>query len=163
MSNLEYIRLNKSNFYLYKDFIESSEADYPEALRTDINDYEDITSELDSVCFILLVDGVYAGNIIGSEPTLNDLADMKESMPDGKTIYIYNLLIMPNFQGKGLGFKLMSKFIDVAKSLSYEFVNCNVRINSSYKIAKKFNIIYEKKVENWEDSDEDFIYCVIAL
>jgi len=163
MNKFEFIRLNKSNFHSYKDLIESSELDYPEALRADVSDYEAMAFEVNSICIVLFVDGIYAGNIMASEPTLLDFNDIGEYLLDGKTIYIYNILITSLFQGKGLGLKLMSKLIEIAKNLDYKFINGNFRTNGSYKIAKKFNIIYEKKIENWEGSGEDFFYCVISL
>jgi GNAT superfamily N-acetyltransferase len=163
MSNLRFVRLNKDNFVDFKSLIYESEMVYPETLRTGIADYFDIVSESDSVCFVLFSDDVYVGNVMGCSPSEETMLDIGEVLPSGRTIYIYNILISPSFQGKGFGLKLMKKFIDTSIDEGFEFVNGNFRVNGSYKIAKKFNVIFEKKILNWENSGEEFVYCVISL
>jgi hypothetical protein len=57
----------------------------------------------------------------------------------------------------------MNKFISSCRDEGFKFVSGNFRLNGSYRLAKKFNVVFEKVIENWEDSGEDFVYCVIKI
>lgn len=163
MNNISFVKLGCNNFDSFKILIEESEKIYPEELRTEINDYKEIVCEKDSISFLVYIDNKYAGNIIGCQPSESDLNDSSQNIPSGRIIYVYNLLIIPEFQGKGYGKKLMQKFIETAVKLNYKYIAGNFRLNGSYKIAKSFNPIFEKVTHNWEDSEEDFVYCLFKI
>jgi GNAT superfamily N-acetyltransferase len=153
-----FVKLTIDNFNQYKNLIESSEEIYPSELRTSIEDYQDMISDACSISFLLFEDSNYVGNIIGTEPL-----EEEDFIFNGKVIYVYNLLTLPQFQGKGYGLKLMNKFIETAKKAGYRYIAGHFRTNGSYRIAQKFKPIFEKKIKNWENSGEDFVYCVIEL
>ncbi|MFP4403166.1 MAG: GNAT family N-acetyltransferase [Nanoarchaeota archaeon] len=160
---LKLIQINMLNFNEYKDLIKNSEKIYSKKLRTSITDYKKIIFEKNSITFILFYHENYVGNIIGCSPIndikINNYGVIKKE----KIIYIYNILVLPYFQGLGYGNKLFEKFVNKAIEQKYEYVSGNFRLNASYKIIKKYNIIYEKKIKNWENSNEDFMYCIIKI
>jgi GNAT superfamily N-acetyltransferase len=163
MDNISFVRLNYENFDSFKNIIEESEKIYPEELRTEINDYKEMVFEDNSIALLAYLDNKYIGNIIGCQSFEIELNNFKLSESKTKAIYIYNLLIVPEFQGKGYGKLLMQRFINIATKLNYNFIAGNFRKNGSYKIAKSFNPILEKITLNWEDSGEDFVYCLLKI
>lgn len=162
MNNLEFIRVDKTNFGKFSSFISLSEEVFPESLAMSLDEYEDIASSDKSVCFVLFSGKDYVGNVFGcylEEEFLGIEADPLFS----DCIYLFNLVVLPSFQGKGFGFLLIKKFIEYSKMEGFKFISGNFRINGSYKLAKKFDVVFEKVVENWEGSGEDFVYCVIKI
>ncbi|MBU1855073.1 MAG: GNAT family N-acetyltransferase, partial [Nanoarchaeota archaeon] len=165
INRMRFKGLNENNLKEYQLLIVESENLYPEALRTSFEDFKDILSAPNSIGLIAFIDEHYIGNCVGSEPSDSDLKDLNIKLfsKDDKIIYVYNLIVTEQFQGKGYGQRLMDEFIKKAKAADYKYVLGNFRQNASYKITKKYKVVIEKLFKNWEDSGEDFVFCVMEI
>ncbi|MFP4567336.1 MAG: GNAT family N-acetyltransferase [Candidatus Woesearchaeota archaeon] len=162
MVNLKFVRVNKDNFDEFSQFILLSEEVFPDSLAMSLNDYKDIASNDRSVCFVLFLGDDYVGNVFGC-PLIEEFEQNQDAPVFDGCIYWYNIVVLSSFQGRGFGFLLAEKFIESCKDEGFKFVSGNFRLNGSYKLAKKFNVVFERVIENWEGSGEDFVYCVIKL
>jgi GNAT superfamily N-acetyltransferase len=161
---IKYIYVEPEDFDKYSNLIEESEKIYPESLRTEIQDYKEVIEE-NSCTILLYIDETYIGNIIGSIPSKIEYEEMELpfNIQLNKIMYIYNLLIIPEFQGKGYAKLLFKEFINKVKYLRIEYISGHFRQNGSYKTIKNFNPIYEKTYKNWEESNEDFVFCITKI
>ncbi|MCF6159659.1 MAG: GNAT family N-acetyltransferase [wastewater metagenome] len=72
------------------------------------------------------------------------LKDMVGHKRDGKNIVIFSLAVLPEFQGRGISGKLMSRFIGVSKYLKKEkiLLLCKTELISYYQ---KYGFLYGRK------------------
>lgn len=69
---------------------------------------------------------------------------------EGKSLKIHKLYVLPNQQGKGVGYKLFQKAIEIAKNLEQKDVFLNVnRFNKAVDFYKRvgFSILKEENIE----------------
>jgi ribosomal protein S18 acetylase RimI-like enzyme len=69
---------------------------------------------------------------------------------EGKSLKIHKLYVLPNQQGKGVGYKLIQKAIEIAKKLDQKNVFLNVnRFNQAVDFYKRvgFSILKEENIE----------------
>lgn len=69
---------------------------------------------------------------------------------EGKSMKIHKLYVLPNQQGKGVGYKLIQKAIEIANNLEQKNVFLNVnRFNKAVDFYKRvgFSILKEENIE----------------
>jgi GNAT superfamily N-acetyltransferase len=164
-NNLRFIHITSKNFTEHASLLEEAESIYPESIRLDIEEYEVIIKSPNSIGLIAYHDDSYVGNIVGCQPDLEDIAYVHEShhITRKKTIYVNNIIVLSEHQGKGYGKDLMLEFMEEAKMKGCTHLMGHFRKNGSYAIVKKFHPLQERIFENWEDTGEEFIFCLVSL
>lgn len=75
---------------------------------------------------------------------------IQANLLEGKSLKIHKLYVLPNQQGKGVGYKLIQKAIEIAKNLDQKNVFLNVnRFNQAVDFYKRvgFSILKEENIE----------------
>ncbi|MDD5178266.1 MAG: GNAT family N-acetyltransferase [Candidatus Nanoarchaeia archaeon] len=162
MTKLEFKELNLENFDSYVDYIIHSEELYPTQIRSSKEDYKDMLKDENSIAIVAFSDSEYVGNIVGS-PLLDHEFDEYELDKKKKIVYLYNIVVENNYQGRGLGSKLLKEFIKVAKERGFDTLVGHFRQNRSLALIKKLGCIIKKVHNNWEDSGEDYCFCELDL
>lgn len=87
---------------------------------------------------------INSGSTDKEDITDEALKDMVGHERDGKNIVIFSLAVLPEFQGRGISRKLMSRFIDVSKYLKKEkiLLLCKSELISYYQ---KYGFLYGGK------------------
>jgi GNAT superfamily N-acetyltransferase len=163
---LSFEDLNFKNWPLFEETILNNQQIFPEQIRTAKEDFLSIIYSPNQLSLVLKYDANFAGNAIGYP--LEDEQDMKEHdidhIPiDGKTIYLFEFLVSNQFQGKGLGHKLLMEFIRKAKEKGFERIVGDFRPNGSLSLMRKLNAKEIKVHKNWENTGEDFVLCELDI
>lgn len=159
---LNFIFLDKKKFNEYKNDINDSEKEHHENTRTTIQDYNEIVSNDLNMSFVALLEDKYVGNIISCG--LDDDEYQNYKIPkEIKTLYVYNIVVNKQYQGKGFGKELFKKLIESAKDDDYLKLIGHFRKNESWHIIKKFGGEEVSTVSNWENTGEDFVFGVLNL
>ncbi|MBN1275386.1 GNAT family N-acetyltransferase, partial [Candidatus Woesearchaeota archaeon] len=163
--SLTFEEVTSETFDEHTSQLESTEQLYPLAIRTATEEYRDIIATPRSIALFAYLEGKYVGNAIGSMPSSKDLQDIKIAFPakPANTIYLYNISILPEFQGRGHGLALMRAFLERCEEKGYTHLIGTFRKNGSYAIIKKFNPVDERTFKNWEGTGEEFVRCTIKL
>jgi ribosomal protein S18 acetylase RimI-like enzyme len=157
--------INIENWSRFEKEVIRTEQIYPEALRTPAYEFNNILSG-PNIFKCAFVDSKYSGNAIGYPlETSEDLEShgVDVSRLGEKIIYLQNLAILPNYQGKGIGYKLLKEFIRSAKEKGFETLIGHFRPNGSLALIKKFGAKEVKQCHNWEGSTECFVMCELDL
>lgn len=162
---LTFKELTRDNFKDYQDYILLYEQIYPEKIRSSQEDYIEMLLDDESIALVLEVDSRYAGSILGCPLEEEDrkLFNINIPLENTKVIYLYNIIIAPEYQGKGLGYGLLKEFIRVVKEKGYYVLVGHFRPNGSATLIKKFGGEVKQVWSNWEDSGEDYLYCELDL
>lgn len=77
-----------------------------------------------------------------------------------KEAKIISIAVKPQYQNRGVGSKLVTKFLKEAERDEHEFVSLEVRENKENVICfyKKFGFKEKKKLENYYNDGENAIY-----
>ena len=141
-----------------------SNLNFPEVIRTPVDEFEMILRAKKSIAKVALIDKRYVGFIFGYHPTKDEIK--YHSLQDISTqgmVYVFDLVIDPEFQGKGYGYQLMSEFIRSAKEKGYTKLAGHFRLGSSLNLIKKFGAKEVLSFSNWEESGETYVLCVLDL
>lgn len=162
---LVFRELTAGNLKEFEQALSASELNFPESIRSTYDDFIDILEGDNAIGFIALLDSVYIGNILGSQPTEYDIKDCGIELKTDitKVIYIYNFVIEKEYQGKGHGYRLLLEFLKTAKERGYEIAFAQVRKNGSFALMKKAGATEKGVSFNWEDTGEDFVLCELDL
>jgi len=162
---ISFVDLTPQNWTGLKDRILQLENTYPEDVRSGMEDYVTIFSEGDTISKMIVVDGQYAGMAIGYGLKPCDFAEhrIRGEPENSKIFYLFDIVMDKPFQGKGYGSQLLLEIIRSAKESGYEKIAGHFRQNGSLRLMKKLGA-EEKTVEtNWDNSGENFVFCVIDL
>ena len=129
-----------------------SESIFPQAMRSSEEEIHEIITDKGAITLFGFIDGEYFGNVYGCQ---------EQSPSDA--IYIYNIAVKDEFQGMGLGSKLMAEFIKKARERNYKSILGHFRHNGSLQIAKKFGAIELDIIPDWDGTGETFSSCIIIL
>jgi GNAT superfamily N-acetyltransferase len=162
---LSFEDLGAGNWGKYGNLILGSENVFPEAMRTDKEDFIDVVREQDGVAKVALVDSGYAGNVFGYHVSPDDFGyyGLHDIPADAKVIYLFSIVINPGLQGKGYGRQLLLEFIKSAKEKGYDFIAGHFRQNGSLKLIKAFGAKEEGVCPNWENIGEDCVICCLDI
>jgi GNAT superfamily N-acetyltransferase len=162
---LEFEDLTLQNWAQYEKPILQSEDTYPEAVRSDKQDFLDSLEDEMHVAIVAKVDSAYAGNVIGYPLANREEMEFHQiDLPaDPKMIYVFNFIVDSPYQGRGYGKKLLMEFIRLAKEKGYERMVGHFRKNSSFAMIKRLGGKEIKTFTNWEGGDEDYVLCVLEF
>ncbi|MDA8163748.1 MAG: GNAT family N-acetyltransferase [Desulfobacteraceae bacterium] len=136
---LELAPLTADNFAFYEEKILASEEIFPANIRESSEDYLDALSQERSVGLVAHVADRYVGNVVGFQPvgeqySILRLDEVQTSAAD--LIYLFNIVAMPEFQGRGIGKKLLAAFLSRSREEGFRRVGGHFRGNGSLKNFK---------------------------
>lgn len=157
------MEITSENWDKLSSYIMDSEIEYKEEIQTSYEDYNDIFLDGDAIGKIGIVNGKYAGNIIGYPPTDNEMEDYQLERKNEKHMYLFNIIIDKEFRGQGFGFNFMVEFLKESQKQGYTKMIGHFRPNGSYALIKKLGAIDLTHCKNWEETGEDFMLCELDL
>jgi GNAT superfamily N-acetyltransferase len=162
---LSFDDLGGGNWERYASFILKSEEVFPDGIRTPKEDFIDVVKEGDAIAKVALLESKYVGNIFGYSLLPDETAShgINDVPANSKVIYIFSIVINPEYQGKGYGKQLLWEFIKTAKAKGYDYVAGHFRQNGSLQLIKKFGAKEEGVYHNWENIGEDCIACCLNI
>ena len=164
MTGLEFEGLTAANFDKFREHILRSEEAYPETIRSTSEDFMFMLNDTHAIAFVALIDAKYVGNVFGSELCGEDMEACKDHITLGKkTLYVYNLVVDPEYQRKGYANAMFMKFAEQARGMGFETIVGHFRHNGSLHIFKKLGGAEKTAFPNWENSGEDYVLCELDL
>ena len=162
---LKFEDLTSANWEKYKKFVAKSELIYERPLRESMAEYRKIISREGSVCKVAMLGSKYVGNIVGYCPTLEDITEgeLKGIRENKEMILLTNVIINPEYQGRGYGARLVKDFIQSSKDAGYEKIAGYFRKNSSLHIFKKIGARQKRTYKNWQGGNEEYVLCELLL
>ncbi|MEK6938966.1 MAG: GNAT family N-acetyltransferase [Nanoarchaeota archaeon] len=162
---MELENLTLGSYEQHLQTILGSEAIFPETIRLDENQLIRILSGDKPIAKIAFSSSKYLGNVLGFCPSEKDIQDLELEgiVHDPKTLYLYNFVILPEFQGKGFGKALFQELVNAAKTQGYTFIEGHFRPNASLHIVKKEGAEATSIHSNWCNTGEEYIHCRLRI
>ncbi|HII72084.1 TPA: GNAT family N-acetyltransferase [Candidatus Woesearchaeota archaeon] len=174
---LRFVDLNRENFDRFEPLLSGSELVYPESIRSVREDFLEMLEE--PVAFLAFSDEEddhaagrddsddgddddYVGNVLGCALTPEEVIEYGVR-GKGRILYLFNIVVDPGFQGRGVGKSLMAEFLRRAKKHGYDVVAGHFRKNASLSLFKRFGGKEIQLHTDWEGTGEDYVYCEIDL
>jgi len=147
----------------FKEQIVSSEFCYPENIRSSYDEYVEIVTAPGSLSMLAFADGQYVGNVMAAPLSEEECTELKVNYDPKTSIYIYNLVVCPQFQGKGLGSVLIKEFIKKCYNQGFNLITGHFRMNGSFHLVNKMGAEIKAVEHNWEDTNEDYVFCELKM
>ena len=162
---LSFVRITKENFSGFKDILVASEGCYDPALQSSEQDIYDVVEEPDSIVLAAFLDGKYVGNVLSCSYCEDEKLEdrISQHLLDKKLLYIFNIVIEPDFRKKGLAKEILREALKIAKEEGFEAVAGHFRKAGSVQVIKSFGGVEKHVCPNWEGSTEEFVYCELEL
>jgi len=162
---LSFDDLGAGDWGKYGEMILRSENVFPEAIRTPEEDFLEVVSEADGVAKVALLDSQYVGNVFGYRMAQEDFEyyGISDVPREAKVIYLFSVVVNPEFQGRGYGHLLLQEFIKTAKAKGYDYVAGHFRQNNSLQLIRKFGARENGVCHNWDNTGEDCVVCCLDL
>lgn len=139
-----------------------TEQQFSPSLRTSKMDMVDILEEELSV--MIMLDGNYIGNILAARIDLKEVAHFGMNFSStAQILYIYSIAIEPHFQRKGYGKQALHTFCESVRAAGFTYVVGHFMDGASTALAISLGWQVHTLVENWEQSEKVFAYCVLAI
>lgn len=105
MVPLRLVELTLDNYRLFLPRILDSERLFPEAIRLDEGQLCRVLGGERSIAYLAFHQERYAGNALALSPTDEDVAELEllGVTPRNGLLYLYNLVVLPEFQRHGFG------------------------------------------------------------
>ena len=164
-NSLEIRELTLDNLNQYQELILASEGVFHPELREDLEGIVEVLSSNGAIGKVACLDGKYIGNVLGFSPTEEQIQEMEllGLKPDPKSIYVSNFVINPEFQGRGYGTQLLSKFIEEASTRGYNKLEGHFRNVISLTVAKKLGANEVEVFPDWFETGEAYTHCRLDL
>jgi GNAT superfamily N-acetyltransferase len=162
---LTFQELTQENLPHYAGCLLHSEYVFPDPIKFTQEDYLEILLGQEYIAKIALIDGSYAGNIVGADlhPVEIEEHGIGSLTQNEKMIYLYGFVLEPEHQGKGYGFKLLTEFLKTARSRGYTSVVGHFRQNASLALMRKLGCDERAVEKDWCGTGEDFVFCSLDL
>ncbi len=162
---LTIIGLTHANWGRFRESLLNSEQVFPENIRTEEEDYLDILENRRSIFRVALQEGDYVGNCIGFSPSVTDIREYDLSrVPAGHDVmYIFNLVVDTQFQGRGYGEALLDDFVTQSWQTGFKAIYGHFRNCTSLGLAPKAGFEQVYRFPNWQDSGEEYTLCRLRL
>jgi GNAT superfamily N-acetyltransferase len=158
-------RLTIENWPEFAYWVLKSEHQYPDEIKSSEENYLFALSKKEAPSILLFCEGQYAGNAVCCPFTKEeiDALELDDTFPVADACYLYNIVIDPQFQGKGLGKILFEKIAQEAKDCGYRKLAGHFRPNGSLSLAQKAGAKEIKPHPDWGDTGETYVYCELEL
>jgi ribosomal protein S18 acetylase RimI-like enzyme len=163
---LEIAPLTPGNFPEFVEDILASEEIFPANLRESAEDYLEALKQERALGLVAHKASRYVGNVVGFQPTGEQCAILRlDEVQTGEAdlIYLFNIVAMPEFQGQGLGRRLLQAFLCQAREAGFKKVGGHFRGNGSLKNFKTLGGEELAAFDDWFDTGERYTYCELAL
>lgn len=163
---LKFTPLTRQNYCFFEECILLSEQLFPENIRETSESYRDALCQPGAVACIASVDGVYAGNVIGFNPTtdMQQLLRLHELDTElDELIYLFNIVSLPKFKGSGVGMGLLNQLLINSKRGGFSRVGGHFRGNGSLQNFTQCGGEILANFDNWFDTGETYSYCELQL
>jgi ribosomal protein S18 acetylase RimI-like enzyme len=163
---LEIAPLTAGNFAAYENNIIASEEVFPTNIRETAEDYLDALRQERALGLVGHLASQYVGNVVGFQPvgpqvSILRLDEVRTSADD--LIYLFNIVAMPEFQGQGLGRKLLEAFLGQSREAGFKKVGGHFRGNGSLKNFRSLGGEELAAFDDWFDTGERYTYCELSL
>ncbi len=162
----EFSLLSLANFSRFEADILRSEEIFPEEIRETGDDYRQVLAAAGSFGLIAHLEGAYAGNAVGYVPGVEARRELRLAEAGGvdrDLVYLFNIVTMPQFQGCGLGRRLLAAFFDVAAARGFRAVGGHFRGNGSLANFKRLGGRELAGFDDWFGTGERYVYCELDL
>jgi GNAT superfamily N-acetyltransferase len=162
---LDFIPLTDRNFPEFERDILASEELFPENLRESAVSYLEALSLPGALGLIARLDRVYIGNVVGFPPDgqQSRLLRLDEVPAAGDLLYLFNIVTLPAYQGKGFGKEILRVFLEQAGAAGFRSVGGHFRGNGSLKNFRRLGGVELGIYEDWFGTGERYTYCELAL
>lgn len=163
---MKLITVDMNNYKKYLDLITESEKVFQEPIRLDEAQLIFVLKGDRPIVKVAFENGIYIGNIGGFCPHEGDIkeAELKGLVYNPFSIYLYNFVIIPEFQSMGFGKLMLSDFVRTARSLGFAYLEGHFRQNASlHIISKRMGAEVIGTYKNWSDTGEDYVHCRLKL
>ncbi|MDH5299529.1 MAG: GNAT family N-acetyltransferase [Desulfobulbaceae bacterium] len=131
---LDFHPLTVENFRCFEEHILRSEAVFPEAIRESSADYLSALKRERSIGLVAHLAKDYVGNVVGYAPCPEQRRELRLSEAGAEKsglVYLFNIVTLPDYQGQGLGRRLLGEFLEVARANGFRKVGGHFRGNGS--------------------------------
>jgi len=166
MRMLDFHPLTADNFLRFEADILRSEILFPEEIRESSEDYLRALRQEPSVGLVARFAADYVGNVVGFAP---DDAQCRElrlgevGVDRGGLVYLFNIVTLPDFQGQGVGRRLLGEFLAVAAARGFRRVGGHFRGNGSLANFKRLGGRELAGFDDWFGTGERYLYCELDL
>lgn len=163
---LEFQPLSAANFPEYREDILRSEAIFPEIIRETDEDYLAALRQRAALGLIARRDDGYVGNVVGFSPDHQRQLELRlgHLAPDtSDLIYLFNIVTLPQYQGRGYGKQLLSEFCARARQAGFAKVSGHFRGNGSLKNFTALGGRPLTSCPDWFATGECYTYCELEL
>jgi hypothetical protein len=164
--DVKFEKVDEANFKDYEQLFLDAESVFPDAIRSDSEDFRFmLESKYDPVAIAMSVGNEFAGFAIGSSIGHEEVLEygFPLNLSGKKILYFFDITLLQKFQGNGVGKQLFNEFMLSAKEQGYDVVLGHYRPGSSASLIKRLGGIQVATEENWEESGEDYAACVLPL
>ena len=157
--------LTLENCEKYLPFILESEKKFPESIRLDSDQLLRILRGDRPIAKVARHNSRYIGNVLSFCPSEDDIEelDLKGVTHDPGLLYLYNFVIIPEFQGKVFGKAIFQDLVDTAKTRGYATLEGHFRRNASLHIVQSAGAEMTGIYPNWCDTGEEYVHCRLRL
>ncbi len=140
---------------------------YPEPLRFDLTEKQDMSAVPGTIFVWLFVDGALAGESYGIPLATDDWEfEGLDSLPEverKRAIYCHSNTILPAFQRKGLGTILKAHWLGLVVGAGFDFVYGHARPGASQELNAKFGAEFIGNFPDWYGTDEEYRLYRLAV
>jgi GNAT superfamily N-acetyltransferase len=150
---------------------------FPPELRLDTNEKKEAVSREGAIVLLARMDGKVVGEAYGfSLDTMGEKDDPKDGQrlafielahrypgAGNRVFYNYSFAVLPEYQKRGIGTRLKSELIAVAKASGYVFFVDHARDGPSLHIDQHLGARVIKPYRNWYRSGKAHFLCEIKL
>ncbi len=155
------IGLTRSNWARFRQSLLDSEKAFPEDIRTEEEEYLAILENPRSILRIGLQEGAYVGNCVGFSPSVRDITahDLSRVPAGHDVMYIFNLVVDAEFQGRGYGQALLNDFVTQSRAEGFKVIYGHFRNSTSLGLAPRAGFEEVSRFPNWQDTGEEYTLC----
>lgn len=164
--DLRLVPFTAADFSRFLPEILAGEAVYPEALRETEESLREAMGRDRAFGAVLFEKGAYAGNLIGfaleADPHRDLLIDRFRPL-DPTVAYLFNIAILPEFQGRGHGRRLLDEAVRLAREMGFSTLGGHFRGNASLHNFLAIGGRELGRIDDWFGTGETFAYAELPL
>lgn len=163
---LEFDPLFSGNFSRHEADILRSEALFPEAIRETSEGYLNILRGEGSIGLVARWGTEYVGNAVGFAPVAQDRRELllvEAGADENGLVYLFNIVTLPDFQGRGVGRLLLGEFMARAAAQGFRKIGGHFRGNGSLANFKRMGGRELAAFDDWFGTGERYLYCELPL
>jgi ribosomal protein S18 acetylase RimI-like enzyme len=163
---LDFVPLTAKNFPQFEQDILTSEELFPVDIRESAESYLAALRQEHSLGVIARHHCLYVGNAVGFSPDAEQCEILRlDKVQTAATdlLYLFNIVTLPAYQGRGFGKELLRIFLDSARSAGFKKVGGHFRGNGS---LKNFRCLGGEELgvfDDWFGTGERYTYCELDL